>query len=143
MMNDDGGWKEPKVFSIFRKQYRSSKSSIFVSNSFCFFITSFTHTHCMKSVPIRSYSGPYFPAFRLNTEIYSVSLRIQCKCEKIRTRITPNIDTSYTETKTDIDTKRVIAQVPFSCHKNRHMLFRLIMSNWFWNNRDKDDFVYS
>ena len=29
-----------------------------------------------KSVPIRSYSGPYFPAFGINTERYSVSLRI-------------------------------------------------------------------
>ena len=27
--------------------------------------------HCVKSVYIRSYSGPYFPAFGLNTEIYS------------------------------------------------------------------------
>ena len=33
--------------------------------------------HCVKSVRIRSYSGPYFPAFRLNTERYSVSLRIK------------------------------------------------------------------
>ena len=30
--------------------------------------------------------GPYFPAFGLNTEVYSVNLRIQSKCEKIRTR---------------------------------------------------------
>ena len=26
--------------------------------------------HCMKSLGIRSFSGPYFPAFELNTEIY-------------------------------------------------------------------------
>ena len=32
------------------------------------------------------FSGPYFPAFGLNTERYSVSLRIQSKCGKIRTR---------------------------------------------------------
>ena len=31
----------------------------------------------MKSVRIRSYSGPHFPAFGLNTERYGVSLRIQ------------------------------------------------------------------
>ena len=37
---------------------------------------------------IRSYSGPYFPAFGLNTERYKVSLRIQSECKKIRTRIT-------------------------------------------------------
>ena len=28
--------------------------------------------HCIKSVRIRSYSGPYFPAFGLNTERYGV-----------------------------------------------------------------------
>ena len=32
---------------------------------------------CVKSVHIRSYSGPHFPAFGLNTERYFVSLRIQ------------------------------------------------------------------
>ena len=31
-------------------------------------------------------SGPYFPAFGLNTEIYFVSLLIQSECRKIRTR---------------------------------------------------------
>ena len=40
--------------------------------------------HCVKSIRIRSYSGPYFPSLGLNTEIYSVPLRIrtlftQCK----------------------------------------------------------------
>ena len=28
--------------------------------------------HCMKSVRIRSFSGPYFPSFRLNTERYRI-----------------------------------------------------------------------
>ena len=41
-----------------------------------------------ESVRIRSCSGPYFPAF-------SISLRIQSKCRKIRTTITPNTDTFY------------------------------------------------
>ena len=45
--------------------------------------------HCLKSVCIRSYSGPYFPAFGLNIERYGVSLFI-------RTRITLNTDTFYT-----------------------------------------------
>ena len=52
--------------------------------------------HCMKSARIQSYSGPYFPAFGLNTERYSVSLRIQSECGKIRTRTTPNTATFYT-----------------------------------------------
>ena len=32
------------------------------------------------------FSGPYFPPFRLKMEIYSVNLRIQSECGKIRTR---------------------------------------------------------
>ena len=51
--------------------------------------------HWGKSVRICIYSGPYFPAFGLNTGRYSVSLRIQSECEKIRTRITPNTDTFH------------------------------------------------
>ena len=39
---------------------------------------------------------PYFPTFGLNTEKYSVSLRIQSKCEKMWTKVTPNTDTFYT-----------------------------------------------
>ena len=50
--------------------------------------------HNVKSVRIRSISGPYFPAFGLNTDIYSVKLRIQSECGKIKTRKTLNIDFS-------------------------------------------------
>ena len=50
-------------------------------------------THCVKSSRIRSYSGPHFPALGLNTDRYSVSLRIQSQCGEIRTRITPTMDT--------------------------------------------------
>ena len=39
-----------------------------------------------------------FSAFRLNTERYGVSLRIQSKCGKMQTRITPNTDTFYAMT---------------------------------------------
>ena len=35
------------------------------------------NSHCVKSVRIRSFSGPYFPAFGRNTERYSLSLHIQ------------------------------------------------------------------
>ena len=54
------------------------------------------HLHCVKSAHIRSFSGPYFPAFELNTERYGISLHIQYKCGKIRTRKTPNTHTFYT-----------------------------------------------
>ena len=42
----------------------------------------------MKSVQIWSFSGLYFPVFRLNKEIYGVNLRIQSEYRKIRTRKT-------------------------------------------------------
>ena len=51
--------------------------------------------HCVKRVRIRSFSGPYFSAFGLSTERYGVSLPIQSKCGKIRTWITPNMDTFH------------------------------------------------
>ena len=51
--------------------------------------------HCVKSVRIRSFSGPYFPAFGLNTERYSASLRIQSEGGKMWTRKTPNRDTFH------------------------------------------------
>ena len=47
----------------------------------------------MKRVRIRSYSVPYSPAFGLNTERHSVSLHIHSECGKIRTTITPNMET--------------------------------------------------
>ena len=39
---------------------------------------------------IRSFSGPYFPAFGMNTERYGVS-----ECRKMRIRKTANTDTFY------------------------------------------------
>ena len=54
-----------------------------------------TKRHCVKSVRIRNYSGLYFPAFGLNTERYFVSLFNESEYGKIRTRITPNMDTFY------------------------------------------------
>ena len=55
----------------------------------------FIDKHCVKSVRIRSYFGPHFLAFELNTERYSVSLRIKSECGKMRTKITPNADTFH------------------------------------------------
>ena len=39
------------------------------------------NNHCVKSIQTqRAFSGPYFPAFGLNTKRYFVSLHIQSKC---------------------------------------------------------------
>ena len=51
--------------------------------------------HSAKSVRIRSYSGPYFPAFGLNTERYGVFLGFQSECGKMQTSITPNAGTFH------------------------------------------------
>ena len=48
---------------------------------------------CVKSVRIRSFSGPYFPAFGLNTE--RLSLRIHSEYGKMPTKKTPNTDTFH------------------------------------------------
>ena len=53
--------------------------------------------HCVKSVSIRSYSGPHFLGFGQNTERDGVSLRVQSKCRDMRTRIIPNTDTIHTQ----------------------------------------------
>ena len=34
-----------------------------------------SYRHCVKNVRIRSFSGPYFPAFELNISTYSVRMR--------------------------------------------------------------------
>ena len=49
--------------------------------------------HCAKSVQIRSFSGPCFPIFGLNTEIFSVNLLIQSENWKIRIRKNSILDT--------------------------------------------------
>ena len=52
-------------------------------------------SHFVKSVRIRSFSGPHFPAFGLNTGRSSVFLCIQSEYWKIWTRKTPNTDTFH------------------------------------------------
>ena len=49
--------------------------------------------HCVNSVRIRSFSGPDYSAFGLNTKRCSIFFRIHSKCGKIRTRETLNTDT--------------------------------------------------
>ena len=70
-------------------------------------------SHCVKSVRIRSFSGPYFPTFGLNTERYSESLRFQSECGKIRTRKTPNTATFYAVTFTSNANIHANIRLPF------------------------------
>ena len=73
-------WDNNRVFSIVFFPLHNSTTII---------------VHWVKSIRIRSFSGSYFPAFGLNTERYGVSLCIQTKWGKIRTRKTPNADTFH------------------------------------------------
>ena len=67
-----------------------------ITNNFTFISNNdFKNAHCVKSVRVCSFSVPYFPAFRLNTERYGVFLRIQSEFGKIRTTETPNTDTFH------------------------------------------------
>ena len=60
---------------------------------FCVFRSSASQGYnCVKIARIRSYSGPHFSAFRLNTERYENSVRMRENAGKMRTRITPNTD---------------------------------------------------
>ena len=68
----------------------------------------------LKSVHIRSLSGPYFPASGLSTERYGVSLCIHSDCGKIRTIKTPNMDAFHAVIASPT-VKRIAAFATFSC----------------------------
>ena len=70
------------------------------------FLGTSSSAHCVKTVCIRSYSGPYFPAFELNTQRYGVSLRIQSECEKMLTKKTPNTGTFHAVANSLISQKK-------------------------------------
>ena len=80
--------------------------------------------HYIKSFLVRSFSAPYFLAFKLNTEIYCVNLRIQSESKKIRTRKTPNKDAIYP-----------VWDIPRTCHTSQERPlckgYRSILSNCF------------
>ena len=85
----------------------SAESKFAVANPYDFY--------CVKNVHIQKFSGPYFPAFGLNTEGYRVSLRIQSECGKIRSRKTPNTDTFYASVNPNRTTYHPSKQ-RFNCH---------------------------
>ena len=83
------------ILYFFKKGQVFLQGGAIVTNAPLSNATENSELYCVKSVRIRSFSGPYFLAFGLNTERYSVSLRIQFECKKIRTRKILNTDTFY------------------------------------------------
>ena len=63
--------------------------------------------YCVKSVRIRRFSGPDFPAFGVNTERCSISFRIHSKCGKILARKTLDTDTFHVVIDRVLNTSRL------------------------------------
>ena len=74
-------------------------------------VIGFISIHCVKSVRIGSFSGPYFPVFGLNTERYVEFLCIQSEFGKLRTIKTLNTDAFYAVINS-LRNKFVFALVP-------------------------------
>ena len=64
-------------------------------NSWRYYYSIIGNKHWVKSVRTRSFSGPYFPAFGMNTERYSVYVRIESESGKIWTRKSPDTVTFH------------------------------------------------
>ena len=95
--------------------------------------------YCFRLVNIKNFNfedivSTYFLAFGLTTEGYSVSLHIESKCGKMRTRITPNMDTFHVLKKfcvklksdTCIQTRRILQnKIPGSAPLNTFTFFEI------------------
>ena len=79
-----------KPITIFLCQFSPGVLENFAVTTIIFFIAT-----AWKVSKYGVFSGPYFPAFGLNTERYSVSLRIRSECEKIWTRKNLHIRTFF------------------------------------------------
>ena len=118
-------------------------------NRLFYFQTCYHNLHGVKSVRIRSYSGPYFPAFGLKTEIFS-RIRTEygeiqstspylIRMRKIRTRITLNTDTFHTVYHGDIEVdysevekevwQTIFCDLKSTCFKNIHKTIKAHLSN--------------
>ena len=86
---------------------------------------------CVKSVRIRSYSGPYFLAFWLNTERYRVSLYIHSDCREIRTGIALNTDTSHAVTMPSQKILLWRSYYEFSQFFSENQFFETLLSDYF------------
>ena len=74
-------WVHCKYF--FQSSKHDWKNTWFITTRSYYYFTKLLREKCPNT---EFFSGPYFPAFGLNTERYGVSLCIQSECGKIRTR---------------------------------------------------------
>lgn len=76
----------PVLGYVFKSNIKIVMTQINIHQMFqCLILTKeITGTHCVEGIDIHSNSGPHLPAFELNTEGYSVSVRIQHEWGKHR-----------------------------------------------------------
>ena len=89
-------WK--KICFINVEDWRIKKigfSSLLYLHWWKFYFKNIFENKLFEKCPCLELFWSHFPAFGLNTKRYFVSLRIQSKCGKMRTRITPNTHTFY------------------------------------------------
>ena len=82
------------LLNLLGRQYDTINICLYRDDGLSIF-KNYSGPHCVKSVPFSSYSGRHFPALRLNTERYAVSLCTHSECGKKRTRIISNTDTFH------------------------------------------------
>ena len=103
--------------------------------------------HCVNSARIWSFSGPCFPAIKLNTERYSVFSNIQPEYEKIRSRKSPNTDTFdavliariwRTEVRQNYKDRSQLPDMAYSnefdhqiLHYNKLEVYYNLLTSWF------------
>ena len=68
---------------------------VLVVNTLFIKVLYYINKHCVKSVRIRSFSGPYFPAFGLNGEILRISPCSAQMRESADQKKTPYLDTFH------------------------------------------------
>ena len=81
-----------KIYDVFLTKIVNDKQALFLLKIFIYFSQGPKY-HCVKRVRIGSFSGPYFSALGLNTDIYGVNLLSQSECGKMRIRKISNADT--------------------------------------------------
>ena len=65
-----------------------------MTHLYAHFCGRYVSCHCVKSVGIRSFSGPYFPAFGMNTE-RQIAFSVFCQNTGNTDQKTPNTDTFH------------------------------------------------
>ena len=99
------------------------------------FVKKQNYSHCVKNIRIRSFSGPYFHVFELNRMSYTISLCIQSKCGKIRTRKIPNKDTFHTvEANPQLYSTFDGCVYSFNINENGYVLMKMYYSGYWERN---------